>query len=122
MALYRFNRWVTTCLSLWKFVFGFYQLSVKVFFWVGVIFLSSSYRCVQELLPLMSLTLKYHMKWTDFCIYTSQWESGIFSWKSNFYVKHQNVRSPLRGIALILELLLIIQDWFFDYYVIQADV
>lgn len=85
-------------------------------------FLSSSCRCVQELLSLISLTLKYHMKWTDFCIYTSQWESGIFSWKNNFYVKHQNVRSPLRGIALILELLLIIQDWFFDYYVIQADV
>lgn len=29
------------------------------------------------------------MKWTDFCIYTSQWESGIFSWKNNFYVKHK---------------------------------
>ena len=73
-------------------------VSLEVCFWIlstvsqGFLgrsdFLSSCYRCVQESLSLISLTLKYHMKWTDFCIYPSQWVSGIFSWKNNFHVKH----------------------------------
>ena len=68
--------WVITFLSLWVFFFGFCQPSIKggksgqewlFFLQLQVCMCGFKRYCF----TLMSVTLKYHIKWIDFCICTS---------------------------------------------------